>query len=579
MRDDLTTGGRRQPILGRGWISGSIATFLPALMLCIAVCAAPLPCLAGGPGEGGDEGACQAEGADGMTSAEAWVIAQLRAGKPADFERCFKVWLDPAASMEWTSARVLSSKFLRTLILDPTYSAARRFGGVRIVGAQFHESVDLQGVRFDDEVRLENCRFDQGMDLSRLKTSRTLSLRGSAFGGPVSLAEASIGDALLFNRAHFHDLNLSDADIGKSVRLSGAHLEGVLNMSRVDVRENVEAYTLAWNSVVPDQGSLGPGINGRWDLYDARIGGKLIIADGTLDALDMINLTGTRIDGELFLGSKDLPGNQWGETSRLVLRNAVVGSIQDLPDAWPKRLDLAGFAYQRWNGLQKQSGLTNVPARGSEWLIAWLNRDPAVSDSSYDQLARVLRQSGCDDCADDVQFHANDKRLRMTVRDEAWLAWLAGDGIGKMASFTTAAGANTPPPAPQVERPQNRLTDHLVAVIKAGALSLSRWVNGYGYQPALALRLFGVLILVGMVVFWPTYRSAVGSTERPWSRSYVLYSFEYTLDTMLPAVSLSKKFERVEVIGLARYYFIVLKVLGYWFAATIIQVFQRLFTV
>ena len=101
-------------------------------------------------------------------------------------------------------------------------------------------------------------------------------------------------------------------------------------------------------------------------------------------------------------------------------------------------------------------------------------------------------------------------------------------------------------------------------------MTLSRLFNGYGYRPERALVWFLVMIVVGAALFRFTYRTPDGR------RTSVFYSFEYTLDTLLPAVSLRRDFDDVKIAGWPRYYFIVLKVFGYVFVATIIQIFNKL---
>jgi hypothetical protein len=79
-----------------------------------------------------------------------------------------------------------------------------------------------------------------------------------------------------------------------------------------------------------------------------------------------------------------------------------------------------------------------------------------------------------------------------------------------------------------------------------------------------------VLIVVGAALSRFTYRTPDGQ------RTGMFYSFEYTLDTLLPAISLRRDFDDVKIEGWPRYYFIVLKVCGYLFVAAIIQTFNKL---
>ena len=86
-----------------------------------------------------------------------------------------------------------------------------------------------------------------------------------------------------------------------------------------------------------------------------------------------LDLTETRIESELRLAS----GSQqpiWGDSARLILRNARVGAMQDAREAWPKHLDLEGLTYERLGGFGADPQEA-VGQRGSQWFVDWLARD------------------------------------------------------------------------------------------------------------------------------------------------------------------------------------------------------------
>lgn len=84
------------------------------------------------------------------------------------------------------------------------------------------------------------------------------------------------------------------------------------------------------------------------------------------------------IEGELRLGSSRHPPARWEPTASLVLRNTSVGAVQHRPDAWPKQLQLDGFAYRRLGGLggEAESEMIDRPA---SWYEEWLARDGTFS--------------------------------------------------------------------------------------------------------------------------------------------------------------------------------------------------------
>src|SRR5262245_1681986 len=81
------------------------------------------------------------------------------------------------------------------------------------------------------------------------------------------------------------------------------------------------------------------------DLLVAKIAGLINLNGAVLSTLD---LTGTTIDGALFLAQPSL-SPQWRDGGRLVLRNASVDAIGDTAadDVWPAQLELDGFIYRR----------------------------------------------------------------------------------------------------------------------------------------------------------------------------------------------------------------------------------------
>jgi hypothetical protein len=101
-------------------------------------------------------------------------------------------------------------------------------------------------------------------------------------------------------------------------------------------------------------------------------------------------------------------------------------------------------------------------------------------------------------------------------------------------------------------------------------LSINRIFNGYGYRPAWALGWFALLILIGTVALRLKYR-AFGTISNT-----TLFSFQYTLDSLLPAITLNQQFSQVELHGVLRYFFLFMKVMGYLFIATLITIYYQL---
>jgi len=161
-----------------------------------------------------------------------------------------------------------------------------------------------------------------------------------------------------------------------------------------------------------------------------------------------VRLTNARIAGELRLGADRLPPAEWLVGS-LILRNCHCASLQDRwptrkhpgADSWPKKIDLEGFTYDQLGGLLGGGdGPWNMRKRPSGAYVAWLARDQPYSPQPYQQLARVLRETGEPAKANDILYEAR-KRQQAEACDGTlrgalgWfglflLKWTIGYGLG-----------------------------------------------------------------------------------------------------------------------------------------------------
>jgi hypothetical protein len=89
-------------------------------------------------------------------------------------------------------------------------------------------------------------------------------------------------------------------------------------------------------------------------------------------------------------------------------------SIEDAAGAWPDRIDLKGFTYNRLGG-SLATGAVEMMRRPAGHYVAWLARDPVLSRQPYEQLASVFRTAGDRDRADAILTAYRDRE-----RAEAW---------------------------------------------------------------------------------------------------------------------------------------------------------------
>jgi hypothetical protein len=247
-----------------------------------------------------------------------------------------------------------------------------------------------------------------------------------------------------------------------------------------------------------------------WSLIFAKIHSNLDLSGATMTDLD---LTGTRIEGELSLGRTTGYGpTAWADGSELILRNTAVGALQDEPDAWPETLELEGFTYGQLGGLGAE-GTADIEKRSSGWFIDWLARDPSYSPQPYGQLAAVLTEGGRAEKADNV-LYAGRERERTQVATGLDFVWMTA----------------------------------LHAVI------------GYGYKVHRAFYWIAAFVILGTVVIWwsrqlTRHRIATGATGTT--------AIEYSIDMLLPIIELRKQHYDIDLTGAARYYFYFHKLMGF----------------
>ncbi len=147
-------------------------------------------------------------------------------------------------------------------------------------------------------------------------------------------------------------------------------------------------------------------------LRDSDFDGHLDLTSVSIG--DELHLTSPRAVADRKPGNESFPPPRWNEQARLTLRNAHVAALNDTEDAWglqPGRLDLVGFTDDRLGGLDATKDSAKS-ARSTEWLKKWLAKqdgfDTSYNPQPFEQLAKVLRESGYPGRADAILFAARD---------------------------------------------------------------------------------------------------------------------------------------------------------------------------
>jgi hypothetical protein len=389
-------------------------------------------------------------------------------------------------------------------------SGKAEFAEVDLTGARIGGALSLIGSRVTGKLNMNSLRVEQSLlmsgkaefaevELMDAHIGTHLDLNGSKVTGKLDMSSLHVEQSLVMSgKAEFADIDLMGADIGGQLDLVESTVKGTLNCDSIDVGLIV---LLARRATF-----LGP-----ISLIFAKIGQTLELAGGTFG--NQVDITGARIGSELRLGSARHPPAIWHAGAALILHNASVDTIQDLPKAWPGRLDLNGFNYQRLGGMSATKK-DSMLERSLDWFEKWLGKQERYAAQPYERLAICLKNNGKSEMATAIRY-AGSERERTESSGCLRYIWLT--------------------------------------IFKCSV--------GYGYRPWWALGWAAALVLVGAAVL---HYSGEGS------RNHMPYGLAYSFDMLLPIVKLRDWHYKVDLAGSARYYFYFHKIMGYLLASFLI---------
>ena len=403
--------------------------------------------------------------------------------------------------LDMDSASVGVNLFIRRAELGEVNLRAAKIGDqLEMDGSTFKDKLGMDSASVGVNLFMRNMEFDR-VDLRGAKIGGQLNMNGSTFKGKLIMDSASIGSSLLMRQAEFGAVDLVAAKIGGQLSMVRSTFKDKLIMQASSIGSSLFLWQVKFNSPA--------------DLMFLSIGSGLDVRGATLRGLD---LTGSRVEGELRLGSsnadiewkgqKDKNGNY--QAPKLTLRNVSVGALQDTKDTWPDHLEreFEGFTYDRLGGFGA-SEQEKPDERGSSWFIEWLAKDESYSPQPYRHLAGVLRTTGHEDMADDILFASRDLELEKTdLWPPKWL-WLG----------------------------------------------MLRFFIGYGLRYYYALYWIAGLTAFGTVLLCYAKENDRDGTK---------LGFWYSLDMLLPIIHLREwHYTDVTLNTRVKYYFYVHKIMGY----------------
>ncbi len=431
-----------------------------------------------------------------------------------------------------------SASFEGKLVLN-----AIKVGG-NLIGSDstYHSEVGLKGATVDGMVDIRRCIFKDRLDMWWLTTGQDLLMggmvgneraperasyflldcRNAKIGGQLNLGNADVTESLnlasitianeaqLGRGASFANVNLRLARIGQHLSFAKATVSDRLNLTGVIVGQDISFSRAEMSEKV--------------DLVFAEIEGNLQLCGGSFGVVD---LTGTRIGGELRL-THEQGKLSWTPTAQLILRNTRADAIHDTPDAWPEKIELDGFVYGRFGGLDADTN-HDIGNRSSPWFIGWLAKDIPHTPQPYRQCAKVMQEMGHPDIADDVLYAGRERERQEMKRNHDDLMALGlwflkitiGYGHGAARYFRTLY-----------------------------------WVAGLTALGVAVLMLTGdYMKLDGSTCWWE-------ATDRQQFMDLLL-SAAYSLNKLLPVIELPAHHAKIELETISALYFQFHKLMGY----------------
>jgi hypothetical protein len=281
-------------------------------------------------------------------------------------------------------------------------------GGALHLSGSVSRLVHMSGLQVGEDLLMDDAKSD------------LVLLSGARVGGRLHLTASKVKTLAIIGLQVGQDLDMGDKAEFDNVAVIDSHVGGALNVQNARVAGE---FGCRGSEIEKQVSMTGAKFDGRIDCETAKIKGDL-----DLDRAQFtknVDLSGAQIGGALRLGS-----TQWSEGTTLVLRNAKVGIIPPLADAWGPKLDLDGFTYQS--------------AAAADQFHGWFARLDRYAPQPYEQLAAVVQHQGDNTLATTIRF-AGRERERREARGLTWawltaLKWTIGYGYHPELSVLWALG-------------------------------------------------------------------------------------------------------------------------------------------
>ncbi|RFU39516.1 hypothetical protein DZF91_22110 [Actinomadura logoneensis] len=390
-------------------------------------------------------------------------------------------------------------------------------------GLTIEGEMNLTGVHFDGGVHLPDACLDgagrAALTLERAAVGHFEAPRLSVLGGEIRFGGARVAGELSLVEASLGPgrdgvcLDMENGDVGGTLRLGGLRAEGEIRVSNSRMAGSVLAARMRL-------GGSATGVAFRFTRNQVASSIRLV----RLSADREVRLVDSRFRLGIDMRESELrcPGGTALDVSgvratelallpaapvegRVVLDGARLTVLRDLPAGWPEELSMDGFVYE-----------TLQPVLTARERLRWVERAPIDQrPQACDQLAAMYVQLGRQSQAQRILYERERGQRRFR---------------------------------PPVARAWSLLQDVTV---------------GYGYRPWLAAAWVAFFLTVGTMVFSMEHPAPLKKDEAPHFNPFV-----YTLDLMLPLVTLGQKYA-FNPAGAAQWFSFVLVAVGWILVSTV----------
>jgi len=454
--------------------------------------------------------------------------------------------------------------------IESSHTGDVNMGGVRVGGSLFMDdgamfcgAINLNGAKIQEKLSMKNSTCESSLSMielvvhGRLEMNggmfKSINLEGAKVEGGMSLAQSVVGKGsptedkqsiktickgflsmrdlsvngpLDMSYGRYNGINMIRARIGDTLSLVGSTHDASVDMKGVYIRGSLfmDRGTTFKSEVILNGAEVQKRLSLKEAIFEGEVKLNEISVGSFVDLTQARFLSGLEMKGSIIGGSLNLSGtifsqNRIGEKGiDLDLRNSSANAVRaDKKTKWPISLELHGFHYSH---LEDETADRKTLEMNAEWSYSWLEKQKTFSPGSYHQLASALERIGQSDKANDVRYAGKERERNERVRfSKSW--W---------------------------------------------AMSLLNWTIGYGYGARYFRSLYWVSALT--VVGAGVYVSSISAM--PMNLSMVASSLVYSLDMLLPIVTLNESHKLDQLSHGYAYYFYLHKVMGYVLASFLI---------